>query len=113
MGEAGVKRLIVLGLSLAALGACASPAPPPPPPPPRPVAPPPPPPAPPQAPDTCGARPLQSLIGKNKSEIPVPVDMSKRRVYCSSCAITMDYRADRLNIVFDPETGIVKEVKCG
>lgn len=63
--------------------------------------------------DTCGAKPLQYLVGKPKSEIPVPVDPTKRRVTCTTCPVTQDYRPDRLNIFFDAETGIIKEVKCG
>lgn len=63
--------------------------------------------------DTCGASKLQYLVGKPKEEAPVPADLSKRRVYCSSCIITMDYRPDRLDIVFDKDTGAVTAVKCG
>ncbi|NBB17065.1 hypothetical protein GVN21_16995 [Caulobacter sp. SLTY] len=105
-------------MTLAAVGmmglfACATPEPAPapaPPPPPKAEAPPPPPPAP---RDTCGAGELQYLVGRPKSEIPIPVDPSKRRVACTTCPVTMDYRADRLNIFFDADTGVVKEVKCG
>lgn len=63
--------------------------------------------------DTCGVRDLQYLVGMPRTEIPVPVDPSKRRVLCSSCAATMDYRADRQTIVFDTDTGIIKSVSCG
>lgn len=63
--------------------------------------------------DSCKSADFQYLVGKNKSEIPVPTDPSKRRVACTTCPVTMDYRPDRLNIYFDAETGIVKEVKCG
>lgn len=63
--------------------------------------------------DTCQAAALQYLVGKNKAEAPAPVDPSKRRVTCSSCAITMDYRPDRLDIVFDKDTGTITAVKCG
>ena len=66
-----------------------------------------------EPPDLCGARPLQYLIGKPRSEIPVPVNVTSRRVTCTTCPVTMDYRADRLNIFFDADTGIIKEVKCG
>lgn len=66
-----------------------------------------------QARDLCGARPLQYLIGKSRSEIPVPVNVTNRRVTCTTCPVTMDFREDRLNIFFDAETGIIKEVKCG
>lgn len=63
--------------------------------------------------DLCGARPLQYLVGKSRTEIPVPVNVSSRRVTCTTCPVTMDFREDRLNIFFDAETGIIKEVKCG
>lgn len=63
--------------------------------------------------DQCGSAALKYLIGQPKTAIPVPTDPSKRRVLCTSCPATLDYRPDRLNILFDAETGIVKEVKCG
>jgi hypothetical protein len=63
--------------------------------------------------DMCGARPLQYLVGKPRTEIPVPVNVSNRRVTCTTCPVTMDFREDRLNIFFDATTGIIKEVKCG
>ena len=108
-------RAAVSILGLMALFACATPepepAPAPPPPPPKVEAPAPMPAEEPK--DSCGARPLQYLVGKPKSEIPVPVDPTSRRVTCTSCPVTQDYRPDRLNIFFDAETGIIKEVKCG
>lgn len=100
--------LMILGLSACAAAPSAPPASPPPvaqlptiplPPPPR--------------PDSCGSGELQWLVGQPRSRIPVPTDPSKRRVACTTCAVTMDYRPDRLNIIFDAETGIIKEVKCG
>lgn len=63
--------------------------------------------------DTCGASALQYLVGKNRSEAPAPVDPSRRRVTCSTCAVTMDYRPDRLDILFDKDTGTITTVKCG
>lgn len=61
----------------------------------------------------CEAKALQHLVGKSRSEIPVPLDPSKRRVTCTTCPMTMDYRFDRVNILFDKVTGIIKEVRCG
>ncbi len=63
--------------------------------------------------DTCGAADLQYLVGKPRTEIPVPLDPGKRRVVCSSCIITQDYRPDRQTITFDTDTGIIKSVSCG
>lgn len=106
-----MKRLILMASALAVLASCA---PAPPPPPPIEPAPPPPPQATlPVVPDMCGASELQHLVGQPKTQIPVPVDPSKRRVACTTCPVTMDYRYDRLNFFFDPDTGIIKEVKCG
>ncbi len=63
--------------------------------------------------DSCGAGELASLIGKPRSQIPAPVYPDRRRVACTTCPMTPDVRADRLTILFDADTGIVKELKCG
>jgi len=113
----GSLRAIATAALLLAAASCTSPAPPPPPPPPARPAPPPPPPRPPPAPapprDACGAADLQSLIGKPRTDIPVPVNPGRRRVVCSTCPVTQDYSPTRQTIIFDADTGIVKEVKCG
>ena len=63
--------------------------------------------------DTCAISELAWLIGKPKTEIPVPVDPGRRRVYCATCAITQDYSPERQNIVFDADTGLVVALSCG
>jgi hypothetical protein len=63
--------------------------------------------------DACGAGAHAYLVGKKRSEIPVPVHPAQRRVYCSTCPVTMDFSATRLNIVYNAETDLVTEVKCG
>ena len=68
---------------------------------------------PPPAEPQCEAASLMYLIGKPRTEIPVPVEPARRRVYCSSCIITEDYAPGRTDIVFDSQTGIVTAVKCG
>jgi hypothetical protein len=106
--------------ALVVMGACAEPERPPPPPAaaaaPAPA--PPPPmaaaPAPPPRPaDSCGAISLQSLIGKPRTEIPVPVNPAMRRVVCSTCVTTQDYVAARQTIMYDTQTGLVTSVRCG
>ncbi len=63
--------------------------------------------------DLCRAGEMQWLVGKPKSEIPVPVDVVNRRVTCTTCPVTEDYVPQRLNIFFNDETGVVEQVRCG
>jgi hypothetical protein len=63
--------------------------------------------------DQCGLKEAQAFVGKNRTELPAPVDPSRWRVACTTCPVTMDYRPDRLNILFNPDTGVVQQVKCG
>jgi len=63
--------------------------------------------------DTCGASALQGLVGRPRSEIPVPVRPELQRVACATCPITMDFNQNRLNFFFDTETGVIREVRCG
>ena len=67
----------------------------------------------PMANDQCGASTLQYLVGRPRTEIPVPLQPSTRRGVCSTCVITRDYRADRQTIVFDSDSGLIKSVGCG
>ena len=63
--------------------------------------------------DTCGALALAGLIGKPRTQIPVPVDLSRRRVACTACPVAPDVRLDRVTILFDTHTGLVTKVTCG
>lgn len=67
----------------------------------------------PMADDMCGASQLQYLVGKPRTDIPVPLDPGSRRVVCSTCIVTQEFRADRQTIVFNTDTGIIESVKCG
>ena len=63
--------------------------------------------------DLCGAGDMQWLVGKPKTEIPVPVDVVNRRVTCTTCPVTEEFSPHRLNIFFNDQTGIVEQVRCG
>ncbi|WP_438850712.1 hypothetical protein [Brevundimonas nasdae] len=63
--------------------------------------------------DTCRAGEMQYLVGKPRTEIPVPVEVVNRRVTCTTCPVTQDYSAYRLNIFFNQDTGIIEQVRCG
>jgi len=129
MEQAGVKTAAAVAILAALVGACTPSTPVPATP--RATTPPPPPtryatptpyvtprpssqPAPPTtAPDACGAGAHAYLVGKSRAEIPVPVNPTQRRVYCSTCPVTMDYSPRRLNIIYDARTDLITEVKCG
>jgi hypothetical protein len=66
----------------------------------------------PRAADRCGAAGLQYLVGRPKTEIPIPVSPGARRVICTTCPMTRDYREDRQTILFDLSTGLVTSVAC-
>jgi hypothetical protein len=61
----------------------------------------------------CDAPGLTYLIGRPKTEIPVPADLSHRRVVCTHCPGNIDYQPTRTNILFNPATGLITAVKCG
>lgn len=63
--------------------------------------------------DLCKAEGLQWLVGKPRTEIPVPVDVVNRRVACTTCPITEDYSPYRLNIFYNQDSGVVEQVRCG
>lgn len=104
-----MKRLVVL--AFLGLAACSTPAPEPAPTPAP--APAPPPSAPQPVADMCGAQAHQGLIGRPRTEVPVPVRPELQRVACTTCPMTMDFNENRLNFLFDAATGLIKEVRCG
>ena len=69
-------------------------------------------PTPPAADDYCRARDYQHLIGANVAAVSFPAGANVR-VVCTTCPMTRDYRRDRLNVLFDEPTGIIREVRCG
>jgi hypothetical protein len=120
-----MRRLVALAGLLLAATACASPPESEPPfpgsqPPPADAAPPPaspepPAPAPTSSPpkDACGAAAVQNLVGRPRTDIPVPTDPDRQRVACTTCPVTEDYRPERLNFFFDAGTGRIREIRCG
>ena len=72
----------------------------------------PPTPADPAAPRQCDATASQSLIGSHVGAVDFAAG-SNVRIVCTTCPTTRDYRADRLNVRFDQQTGIIEKVDCG
>ncbi len=62
--------------------------------------------------DSCGAGALRYLVGKPKTQIPVPVDLSKRQVICTTCTLPANEDPSRATILFDPTSGLVTDVMC-
>jgi hypothetical protein len=63
--------------------------------------------------DQCGAADLQGLVGRPRTEIPVPIDPNRQRVACTTCPVTEDFNPARLNFFFDAQTGVIRQVRCG
>lgn len=63
--------------------------------------------------DSCGAADLAFLVGKPKTEIPIPADLTKRQVICETCPRMTDVRQDRQTILYDDATKMVTSVTCG
>jgi len=63
--------------------------------------------------DQCGAAQMQGMVGRPRTEIPVPIDPGRQRVACTSCPVTDDYNPARLNFFFDADSGLIRQVRCG
>ena len=63
--------------------------------------------------DLCGAAALAYMIGRPRAELPVPADLSRRRVVCSTCAVEGSSQADRQTILYDSTSQRIVAVTCG
>jgi hypothetical protein len=63
-------------------------------------------------PDTCEMEAHRGLIGRDGASIDQTTLPSGARVICHDCVVTMEYRADRLNVVLGPD-GKVASLRCG
>ena len=66
-----------------------------------------------EAPGQCKADAYRSYVGRNRSELPAAPAGETRRVVCSTCAVTMDFNPERVNILYDTASNRITEVKCG
>jgi hypothetical protein len=62
--------------------------------------------------DACGASGLQGLVGQPRSVLATMKFAGPVRIIEPGMAVTMDYSAERLNIVIG-ETGWIESVSCG
>jgi hypothetical protein len=66
-----------------------------------------------EGPSQCRADQYRTYIGRNRSELPAQPAGATWRVTCTTCPVTMDYNPNRLNILFEENSGVIREVKCG
>lgn len=59
----------------------------------------------------CDAEGARSLVGSHRGAVLFPTDANVRFV-CTECAMTRDYRPDRLTILYDEATGTIEQVRC-
>jgi hypothetical protein len=64
------------------------------------------------SPDTCQMAAHQGLVGTLGSTIDRATLPPLTRVICHDCVVTMDYRAERLNIELGPDGRVVR-LRCG
>lgn len=65
-------------------------------------------------PVACQAGDYQEYVGRNRSTIPADAPPGRTfRVACSSCAVTMDYRFNRVTFTYDDKTNLITRVACG
>lgn len=60
----------------------------------------------------CKADQSAELIGTHVGAVTFPQDANVR-IVCTTCAMTRDYRPDRLNVLFNEQTGVIEELRCG
>ena len=62
--------------------------------------------------DACGASALQDLLGQPVAGQDFGTRAAAQRVMADGSAMTMDYRADRLNVTYDTGNRITR-IWCG
>ena len=59
----------------------------------------------------CDAEGARSLIGSHRGAVTFAPNANVRFV-CTECAMTRDFRPDRLTILYDQDTGTIEDVRC-
>lgn len=63
--------------------------------------------------DTCQAASHASLLGLDYKRAPPAAAGKVIRVLCTTCPMTMDFNAERLNIFYDQSSGVISRLSCG
>lgn len=63
-------------------------------------------------PTQCQAQDWQFYVGKPRSSLPQAPQGMSFRVACNTCAVTMDYRSNRVTFVYD-DKDVITRASCG
>lgn len=63
--------------------------------------------------DTCQAASHRALLGSNYKQAPTAPPGKVYRVVCTTCPMTMDFNPQRLNIIYDEKSGLIRRLTCG
>jgi hypothetical protein len=63
--------------------------------------------------DTCQAASHSSLLGSSYKQAPAAPAGKVYRVVCTTCPMTMDFNPQRLNIIYDEKSGLIRRLTCG
>ena len=63
--------------------------------------------------DSCGASTYSVWVCQEHTKLPAAPAGKVVRVVCSTCPMTMDFNAERLNVFYDEKTGLVTRLGCG
>ena len=63
--------------------------------------------------DTCGAAEYSVWLGQEHQRLPEAPAGKVVRVVCSTCPMTMDFNAERLNVFYDEKTSLITRLSCG
>lgn len=61
----------------------------------------------------CRPGDYQDFVGRHRSTLPEAPRGRIFRVACASCAVTMDYRDNRVTFTYDDDTEVITRVSCG
>lgn len=63
--------------------------------------------------DTCRAATYADRLGDDYRTLPAAPEGAVFRVVCTTCPMTMDFNAQRLNFFYEESTGKVVRLSCG